>query len=112
MVNARRVEGSKKVLAKGNSTMPKDRALQVSAGVYIPTIYIDTVQARKQFDLDFPPAERAHSFMVSCKGQVLYWNKLTNDFGAELDLSEVDASLLQYELGLPSSSLSLSELTD
>ena len=40
--NARRVEGSKKVLAKGYNVMPKDRALQISAGVFIPTIYIDT----------------------------------------------------------------------
>ena len=64
--------------------MPKDRALQISDGIFTPTIYIDTTQAYKQFDLDFPPAERQHGFMVSCKGQILYWNTLTQDFGAEL----------------------------
>ena len=41
--NARRVEGSKKVLAKGYNIMPKDRALQVSAGVFVPTLFIDTI---------------------------------------------------------------------
>ena len=44
-------------------SMPKDRALQISDGVFVPTLFIDT---------------------VSCKGQVLYWNTLTNDFGSEL----------------------------
>ena len=82
--NARRVEGSKKVLAKGYNIMPKDRALQISAGVFVPTIFIDTINAHNQFKQDFPPAERQHGFMVSCKGQVLYWNTLTQDFGPEL----------------------------
>ena len=82
--NACRVEGSKKVLVKGYNIMPRDRALHISAGVFVPTIFIDTTQAYNQFDLDFPPAERQHGFMVSCKGQVLYWNTLTNDFGTEL----------------------------
>ena len=82
--NARRVEGSKKVLAKGYNIMPKDRALQISAGVFVPTIHIDTINPHNQFNQDFPPAERQHGFMLSCKGQVLYWNTLTNDFGTEL----------------------------
>ena len=82
--NARRVEGSRKVFAKGYNLMPKDKALQISEGVFIPTIFVDTVKAYKQLDLDFPPAERQHGFMVSCKGQVLYWNTLTQDFGPEL----------------------------
>ena len=82
--NARRVEGSKKVLAKGYNVMPKDRALQISAGVFVPTIFIDTINAHNQFNQDFPPAERQHGFMVSCKGVVLYWNTLTQDFGPAL----------------------------
>ena len=83
--NAHRVQKDKqKVFVKGYKSMPKDRALQISGGVFVPTLFIDTVRAHKQFNLDFPPAERAHGFMVSCKGQVLYWNTLTNDFGAEL----------------------------
>ena len=83
--NARRVQGVKqKVFAKGYNTMPKDKALQISEGVFEPTIFIDTIRAHKQFDLDFPPAERDHGFMVSCKGLVLYWNTLTQDFGSEL----------------------------
>ena len=64
--------------------MPKDKALQISEGVFIPTIFVDTVKAYKQLDLDFPPAERQQGFMVSCKGQVLYWNTLTQDFGPDL----------------------------
>ena len=83
--NARRVQGAKqKVFVKGYNLMPKDKALQISEGVFTPTIHIDTIRAHKQFDLDFPQAERDHGFMVSCKGQVLYWNKLTQDFGSEL----------------------------
>ena len=64
--------------------MLKDKTLQISDGVFVPTICIDTIRDYKQFDLDFPPAECAHCFMVSCEGQVLYWNTLTNDFGSEL----------------------------
>ena len=64
--------------------MPKDKALQISTGVFIPTIYIDTINAHNQFNQEFPPAERQHGFMVSCKGQVLYWNTVTQDFGPEL----------------------------
>ena len=82
--NARRVEGTKKVLVKGYNLMPKDKALQISTGVFIPTIYIDTINAHNQFNQEFPPAERQHGFMVSCKGQVLYWNTLTQDFAPEL----------------------------
>ena len=59
--NAHRVQGAKqKVFVKGYNSMPKDRALQISDGVFVPTLFIDTVRAHKQFDLDFPPAERAH----------------------------------------------------
>ena len=82
--NARRVQGTKKVFAKGYNLMLKDKALQISDGVFVPTICIDTIRDYKQFDLDFPPAECAHCFMVSCEGQVLYWNTLTNDFESEL----------------------------
>ena len=59
--NAHRVQGAKqKVFVKGYNSMPKDRALQISDGVFVPTLFIDTVRAHKRFDLDFPPAERAH----------------------------------------------------
>ena len=64
--------------------MPKDRALQNSEGLFIPTIHIDTIKAHKQLNIDFPTAEGLHGFMVSCKGQTLYWNTLTQDFGTEL----------------------------
>ena len=82
--NACRIQGSRR-LVKGYNQMPHDNAVQVpNSDTFVPTIFVDSVAANSQFDKDYPAAERQHGFMVSCKGMVLYWNTLTNDFGTEL----------------------------
>ena len=65
--------------------MPHDKAENVkNTERFVPTIYINTMQANEQFNKDFPIEEREHSFIVSCKGVVLFWNANKKDFGTEL----------------------------
>ena len=83
--NARRMQTHQKPLVKGYNKMPHDCALKIpNSDQFAPTIFIDDVRASQLFEQDFPKSEREHGFMVSCKGQVLYWNTLIQDFGPEL----------------------------
>ena len=83
--NARKVKAFKYPLVKGYNQMPHDSALQLpNSDQFVPTIFLDDMYASHRFDQEFPPAERQHGFMVSCKGINLYWNTLTQDFGTEL----------------------------
>ena len=83
--NARKVKAFKYPLVKGYNQMPHDSARQLpNSDQFAPTIFLDDMYASRRFDQEFPPAERQHGFMVSCKGINLYWNTLTQDFGTEL----------------------------
>ena len=82
--NARRHQGTC-ALAKGYNNLPHDSAEKVkSIERFVPTIFINTMEANEQFDKDFSFEEREHGFMVSCKGVVLFWNANKKDFGTEL----------------------------
>ena len=75
MVRCARKHQFTHLLVKGYNKMPHDNAEKVRNSEYfVPTIFLDAVQAHKQFDQDFPAEEREHGFMVSCKGAILYWD--------------------------------------
>ena len=42
------------------------------------------MEAKAQFNLDFPEECREHGFMVSCRGQTLFCNVYLKDFAAAL----------------------------
>ena len=65
-----------RMFVKGYNNMPHDNAQLVkNTECFVPTIFIDTVAAHTQFDLDYPKETREHGFMVSCKGVVSYWDE-------------------------------------
>ena len=78
------MEGNRSFV-KGYTTMPHGKAIfHPGSQVFTPTIAIDTPAARMRFDLEFPEAKREHGFMVSCMGQILFWNVHVQDFAVEL----------------------------
>ena len=80
----RRKEGGK-CLIKNYPKMPHDRAhFQPATNTFQPSIFIDSNVAHEQFKLDFPEDCMEHGFMISCKGQTLFWNIHLKDFATKL----------------------------
>ena len=65
--------------------MPKDRAV-FQPWTYTPTIKINDLDELKAFDMEFPEDKCEHGFIVSYKGQTLFWNRTKKDFHIKIQI--------------------------
>ena len=81
-------------LVKGYVNMPHSCAvLKPMTGMFWPTLHIDTFKDHTQLDVDSPPAEHPHGFLILYKGKVMSWDENLKEFIYRQDVPGVHDSL-------------------